>query len=314
MKTLILWFTLLAFGGAMTVAEAKRFGGGGSFGFSKKVAPKSYTPKKAAAKPASQPAQGKAAAGAAASSGASRWLGPLAGFAAGGLIAAMIFGDGFEGFQAFDFFLIAIVAFMLFSLFKRRQATGQGANQARSAAESYGQPRETPSDYRQQQQAKAMHTESQVYEAYNPHSGHSIIGSGLSESAHNISEIPAWFNEVAFVEGAKGHFVALQKAWDSLDVAEIKSYCSAELFEAIQVEMQTMQPGENHTELEDLNAEVAAMAVDGDYFVVSIRFSGFIKEGIIEMSHAFSEIWHIRRDASDQGNWEVAGIQQTDEG
>ncbi len=54
-------------------ANAKRFGGGKSAG---------------------------AAGAAAKAGGASRWLGPLAGIAAGGLLASMFMGGGFQGMQS----------------------------------------------------------------------------------------------------------------------------------------------------------------------------------------------------------------------
>ena len=63
----------------------------------------------------------------------------------------------------------------------------------------------------------------------------------------------------------------------------------------------------------ELDAEIAAMAVDGEYFIVSIRFSGFIQEDAVKGAHAFNEIWHIRRLANDEGNWQVAGIQQVNQ-
>ncbi len=313
MKIFVVLFTLLAFTGFLPIAEAKKFGGGGSFGHSKKVAPKNHAPKQTPAKPANETKAGQiagaGAAGMAAKSGASKWLGPLAGLAAGGLIAAMIFGDGFEGFQVFDFLLIGLVAFMLFALFRRRRSQADSQAKYNQAEQTY-QPEASTS----QQQYRESQNYSSEFEPYKPRSGASMIGSGLSESSHTVAEKPDWFNEVEFINGAKGHYIAVQKAWDDLNVTEIKSYCSPELFEGIQEQMQQMQAGSNYTEVEDLYAEIADMAIDGDYFIVSVRFSGFIKEGVDEMSHAFNEIWHIRREASNQGDWEISGIQQTDNG
>ena len=113
-----------------------------------------------------------------------------------------------------------------------------------------------------------------------------------------------------FVEGAKQHFVAVQKAWDQADASEIESYCTPELFAEIKTLMQDMVPGENHTEIDTLYSELADQSFEGDYFIVSIRFSGFIKEERDAESHAFNEIWHIRRLAAGEGNWLIAGIQQ----
>ena len=86
---LTLTLTLLT---AMTLfvvdAEAKRFGGGKSFGKQYSTTPKqpAATSQTTTSSPTSSALAGK--------SGASRWLGPLAGLAAGGLLASLLFGDG----------------------------------------------------------------------------------------------------------------------------------------------------------------------------------------------------------------------------
>ena len=294
------------------VAEAKRFGGGSSFGYSKSTPNKNYNtaPKAApAAKPAA-PAAAGAAAGTAAKSGASKWLGPLAGLAVGGLLAAMIFGDGFEGIQIMDILIFGLIAFLLYKLFvARKRSQNPQAAYERSHAEQEAQTRYEPETV-QQRQAQAQ----PEHQAYDPNAGGSIFGSALGEApsdqAVQVSEVPEWFNAEQFVEGAKSHFVSLQKAWDAVDVSEVQAYCTPELFAEIQKEMQGMQPGDNVTVVDTLDAEIADMAIDGEHFVVSIRFSGFIQESVDESAHAFNEVWHIRRDASDQGNWLVAGIQQ----
>jgi len=300
----LLLFTLLF--GLMSVsyvAEAKRFGGGKTFGYNKQVAPKSFNtaPKAAPAKPAA--ASGTAAKPA---SGASKWLGPLAGLAAGGLLAAMIFGDGFESIQFFDILLFALIAFILFKLFVRKVEFSPSGAQREIPV--------PPSQHRAPQQQAFRQSPEEVSPKQN---GGSIFGAdlddgmgqGVSENAQFFNEVPAWFDEAGFVDGAKSHFITLQKAWDSVDLTEIESYCTPELFALMQQELRGVQPGDNQTVVDTLDAEIASMAVDGEYFVVSVRFTGFIQEDV-QGAHAFNEIWHIRRLASDEGNWQVAGIQQ----
>ena len=307
---LTVFFTLFT---VTQVAEAKRFGGGSSFGYSKSVAPKSFNsaPKaapKAAPTTATKPATSPARAG---------MMGMMGGLIAGGLLASLFMGDGFEGIQIMDILLMALVAFGLFKLFSFYMRQKQG--QSQPAYESNHQQ----ADYSQTEQAQ---TQSQAYQrevapetpAYNPNAGGSIFGSaleggmgqGVSDDAHHLTEAPAWFNAQEFVEGAKGHFVSLQKAWDDADLTEIESYCSPELFAALQQEMTGMQAGDNHTVIDTLNAELADMAIDAEYFIASIRFTGFIQEDAAEGAHAFNEIWHIRRLANDEGTWQIAGIQQ----
>ncbi|HBQ45378.1 MAG TPA: Tim44 domain-containing protein [Thiomicrospira sp.] len=306
-KIFIILLTLVTFSVFSQVADAKRFGGGKSFGYSKQVPPKQYN-QKPAAKPSKETAEKSAgtagAAGVAggagtvaAKSGASRWLGPLAGLAAGGLLAAMIFGDGFAGIQILDILIIGGIAFVLFKLFTRRRQQPSIAGHEHSSDKILQDDHQKREVY--QQPAPKQQT-----------SSGSIFGSALSEEAQSIEQLPSWFDEAGFITNAKSHFVAVQKAWDAADVSEIESYCSAELFSALSSEMATMQAGENHTEIDELNVELVDAAIDADYLVVSIRFSGFIIEEKGGVAHSFNEIWHIRRLAIGEGDWQISGIQQ----
>lgn len=328
-QLIILFAMFFAMLSVSQVAEAKRFGAGKSFGMQKNVAPKNFGQPAQKKAPSQSPssAQKPAAAGAAGAagakaSGASKWLGPLAGLAVGGLLAAMIFGDGFEGIQILDILLFALIAFVLFKVFASRARKNQAHQQAYqgSAQESYRQPKE--SDFKTEDEQEPVvqqrHRAQPNYEATSQ-SGSIIgadledgMGQGVSEKAQFLNEIPAWFDAEQFVEGAKQHFMTLQTAWDRVDLAEIQSYCTPQLFDAMLSELEGVSVGDNRTVVDQLDAEIAAMAVDGDFFVVSIRFSGFIDEDG-SGAHAFSEIWHIRRLANDEGNWLVAGIQQSAE-
>ena len=121
MKTILTFILALLTVSVLAIpdAEAKRMGGGSNLG-------RQTTMPKQAQAPAAAPAQRPGAA-APAASGASRWLGPLAGLAAGGLLAALFFGGAFEGMAAMDWILIAamaIGAFFLFRALRRRAATG----------------------------------------------------------------------------------------------------------------------------------------------------------------------------------------------
>ncbi|MDY0135734.1 MAG: TIM44-like domain-containing protein [Thiomicrospira sp.] len=280
------------------VAEAKRFGGGKSLGQQKSM-PAQQRQAPSQTQPAAQPP--RQAAPNQATSGASKWLGPLAGLAAGGLLAWMLFGEGFEGIQFMDIMLVLLigVGIWLFLRARRRQATEpdlayEGAQT--SSASSQPVMRETA-------------PVSTAAAAPTSNAG-SIIGSALSAQAQQGVAAPSWFDAQGFLDGAKEHFVHLQQAWDKGDAAEIESYCTPALFAQLQAMMQTVVVGDNHTEVDTLYADIAEQSIEGDYFVVSVRFSGFIREARDQEAHGFSEIWHIRRLAIGEGDWQIAGIQQ----
>lgn len=280
-------------------AEAKRFGGGGSFGQQKSM-PAQQRQAPSQKQQAAQTPRQTAAAGQAAT-GSAKWLGPLAGLAAGGFLAWMIFGEGFEGIQFFDVLLVALLIMGLMMFLRARQRQQQDLA------------------YQQDNQPQTRQSHQPIYERSNNASSAGndiaeplvpVIGSGLTDDAQHGVDAPDWFVEASFVEGAKQHFMAIQAAWDRGDAAEIESYCTPELFAELQNLMQQVQAGENHTEVDTLYTKVMDQSLENDYFVVSLGFSGFIKEDRDEPAHAFNEVWHIRRLAKGEGDWQIAGIQQ----
>ena len=52
-------------------------------------------------------------------------------------------------------------------------------------------------------------------------------------------------------------------------------------------------------------------AVDeGSQHIVSVRFTGLIREAADQAPMPLDEIWHLTKPASGQGGWVIAGIQQ----
>ncbi|WP_319558120.1 Tim44-like domain-containing protein [Thiomicrorhabdus sp.] len=280
-------------------AQAKRLGGG-SFGYTKPVTQKTQ-PAPTQKQTVDSSKTTASTATTTKTSGASRWLGPLAGLAAGGLLAAMLFGDGFEGLQFLDILLFALIAFMLFKLFASRKSQSESL-----VTEAYRRPQQPVSS----QPVNEYFRDSTP--AYNPHAERSIIGSGLgempSQDAVSIERIPGWFDEHAFLQGSKQHFAVLQHAWDEGDLSLLRDYCTDELYAELQAELTRSGVNEFATKIDTLHAEIIETAQDGDYFIVSVRFNGFIAEDGGE-AHAFNDVWHIRRLVEGEGNWQLAGIQ-----
>lgn len=126
----------LAIGGN-SVAEAKRFGGGMSFG-KKRSAPAKQP---AVTQPASpQTKSGMAQRG----SARSGMMGMLGGLALGGLLGAMLFGGAFEGFNFFDFAILGLIGLAIFMFLRKKAASQQGyayaGGQGQQETLSSGQP------------------------------------------------------------------------------------------------------------------------------------------------------------------------------
>lgn len=273
-------------------ADARRFGGGRSMGRS---APASPPPRAA---PQQQRAQQPGAAPTR-PSGASRWLGPLAGLAAGGLLAFLFFGDAFDGFQFMDFLLIALLVFGGFMLFRALRARSSAAPMQRqgpvpAGPMSGGTPR--PRGGRPN------------FEVPEIGSGRGSMGSA---GAPPQALRPNWFNEEQFLRAAKSHFINLQAAWDSGDMGKIREYTAPELFAELDAERQSYGGQQQYTEVVSLDTELLGLQNEDRQVVASVRYSGMIREGREAPAHPFNEIWHIQRALDDpKANWYIAGIEQ----
>jgi len=265
-------------------AEPKRFGGGRSLGKQYRnmphVAPR-QTPRTA-------PARSQAAGAADRTSGMSRWLGPLAGLAAGGLLASLFFGDGFEGLQIMDILLIAALIFggmMLFKAMRRDRLATAGTG-------TYGGPLA---------------------------GGKGLVPGTLppvddptrDEPAAGDDEAPAWFDGPGFLAGVKEHFVRLQAAWDQADFRDIRDYTTPALCAELERERNRLKKGDQHTEVVTLDAELVGVQRDSDQVVASILFSGLIREEQNATADPFRELWHVQHAwESSMGDWLIVGIQQ----
>ncbi len=257
-------------------AEAKRLGGGGNLG-------KQTTMPRQAEAPAVAPSQApRPATAAPAAAGGSRWLGPLAGLAAGGLLAALFFGGAFEGMTAVDWLLIAALAFGAFYLLRSLR-------------------RRTPAP-------AAVTSAGRVPLGDAPLGG---LGAAGAARAVPRDEAPIWFDGRGFAAAAKGHFTRLQAAWDAGDWQDIATYTTPQLLVELQREHgRSAEPGQR-TEVLALDAEVLQVQRDGDQVLASVRFSGLIREAAGGSAQPFDEVWHVQHAwASRDGDWLIAGIQQ----
>ena len=267
-KIFALFFVvLIGLGLAVQDADARRLGGGSSIGR------QTASPQKQAQPPAPAPAPG-----APAPSGASRWLGPLAGLAAGGLLASLFMGEGAGGAFGSMLMIVALVAgaFFIFRMLRRPQP---------QPVQYAGTAQKTMTDM--------------------PVSG------GAATLPATRSTRPLWFEDAPFAREAKKHFIRLQDANDRGDLNDIREFVTPEMYAEISLQIQERAGQPNKTEVVTLNADIADVVTEGDLVIASVRFSGLIREAANAPAESFSEIWHIQKSESQpKAAWFIAGIQQ----
>jgi predicted lipid-binding transport protein (Tim44 family) len=257
----------------VSTAEAKRFGGGGSVGKQRTMAPQA-APRAPSAAPAPAPA-------APASTG-SKWMGPLAGLAIGAGLGAM-FAGGFGGMggamgSILMALLVAGAVMFAISMFRKKQ---QPAMQFAGAGAPYSAPQPMQQQY--------------------------ASGSSTPAAAANI---PADFPVESFLRSAKMSFIRLQAANDRKDLNDVREYTTPEMFAEISMQMQERDNTPQTTNVIAINADLLEVANEGDWAIASVRFTGQLSENN-SAAETVDEIWHVQKNLKDDKSvWLLAGIQQ----
>lgn len=282
MKTFLfsLFALVLAFSLAVEDAEAKRLGGSKSFGMQRTA------PARQDAAPAPQPRQ-SATAPTQASPQKRSWMGPIAGLAAGLGLAALAshLGMGEEMASFLLLALLAMAAFMLFRFFMRRHAP------AAPAMQYAGMPRE-PADLGTPTARDAAFV-------------------SAAASAHSAARsFPPGFDADAFAREAKLNFIRLQAAYDAGNLEDIRAFTSPEVFAEVRMQLAERGEAAQVTDVMSIDAEVLEAVDEGDQHVVSVRFTGLVREAPGQEATPLDEIWHLSKPTHGRSGWAIAGIQQ----
>jgi predicted lipid-binding transport protein (Tim44 family) len=315
-----LWIALIAVFAATTIgiadAEAKRMANGKSVG---KQAPsgvmqRDATPSSpAGASPAgptatpSAPVAPSAAAAArpaapAAATGAKRWLGPLAGLAAGLGLAALAshlgFGDELASFMMIA--LLAVAAIVVVRLIMSRRAASQQrptfAGATPYAYTGLGQEASVPNYQPVPASAASREQPMDVVRA----AAQPVVSAA----------VPEGFDAEGFVRNAKVYFVRLQAAFDAGDTADLREFTSPEMFAELKLEIDERNGAPNQTDVITLEARLLGVETGSSEHLASVRFSGTLREQPDASPEAFDEVWNFERPAAGTGGWVLAGIQQ----
>jgi predicted lipid-binding transport protein (Tim44 family) len=296
-------------------AQAKRMGGGGSKGTQSTNVTQKQAPAAPAqaAKPAAAPAAAPAPAPAPARN---KWLGPLAGLAAGLGIAALLSHLGLGGAMAemLGSFLmiagIALAAMFAWRMWRARQQ-GQAAGMTPAFAGAGAQPANQSSlDNPAQQPAAFTPLSAGAGGAVGDSASVAAVGAAAAVAGGGTWTIPAGFDTENFIHIAKMYFVRLQAAWDARDEGDIRTFTTPEMFAEIKLDLVARGDAANHTDVVSLDAQLLGVEEQGEKTLASVRLSGMIRETLGGPVEPFSEVWNLVKPASAKASWVLAGIQQ----
>jgi len=260
-------------------ADAARLSGGRNMGMQRsapaqqQAAPKAPAQQQQAAPatPAQQPQP----------AGASKWLGPLAGLALGAGLAALFFNNGMTGLLSGLLLIGLLAAAAVFAVrFLMRGRVAQQPLQYAGAGAADRTVAELPG------------------------------GAGARSVAATTSRAPLEFDTAGFIRQARLNFVRLQEAHDKKDLSMMRDFLAPDVYREIEADIRATGEAVHTTEVLTLEAEVLDVAEEAGSYIVSVRFSGLMREAAGSDAAPFTEIWHLEKPVTGRGGWLVAGIQQ----
>jgi predicted lipid-binding transport protein (Tim44 family) len=287
-------------------AEAKRMGGGRSIGRQSNITQPSQqsAPSQSPGAPSQAMQQQRPATPPptpAAQPNRSRWLGPIAGLAAGLGIAALLshfgLGEAFAGMMS-NLIVIALIAFVAIWLI--RKFTGRKRD-AQRPAYAGGAPTLNAGG--------RGYTQEPRYTA--PPAGSYLGPQGNPLTTPEIATapaVPAGFDTEAFLRNAKVYFVRLQAAWDAGNMDDIREFTTPEMFAEVRVDLSSRGAEKNQTDVVKLDADLLGVEDRGSEHLASVRFHGLIRETSGGAAEPFEEIWNLSKRNGE--GWLLAGIQQ----
>ena len=307
---------------AVPIAEAKRAGGGKSYGMKRQSSSQSYNSNPSQNSYAQQNANtqtqrrgsnvgGMVAAG-------------VAGAAVGAVAANAMADDDRQsnptqqeeeksGFSWIWLLLIAGIAFFLFRKFtaKKQQLAGNSANPYAPNNHGNGQAR-----------TQSAPAQSPFQKQNTPSGNTNIFGQPLNGGSANAQATPsapfgATMNSgnalpdgtepATFLRFARQRFNHIQAMNSGSNIDEIRKYFTTDMYQQMHQEI-----ANNHdvAEFSNLTANVVEQATENGQYVVSVRFTGTVSEDLNSLPQPFTEIWHFVKTENSLADWLVAGIQQ----
>ena len=290
---------------AVSSAEAKRLGGGGSFGKSSptfsRPAPMQNANQAAAAPRPAQPG---------APAPASPWKGILGGALLGLGLGALLSHFGLGGAFASmlgTLLMVALIAFaamMLFRMLARKQA---GPQEQRPAYAGPG--------YQDTGLSMPQHDERPIARNMTPEIGSNLGGAAAPAAAASSTAgtpgVPADFDTAGFLRHAKTNFIRMQAAWDRADVNDIREFTTPEMYGELKMQLTERGASPNHTDVVSIDAELMGIETTQYEHLASVRFHGMIREAEHAAAEPFSEVWVLTKPVSGQGGWLLAGLHQS---
>lgn len=220
----------------------------------------------------------------------------------------MGFGDELASMVMIGLLAAAIMVAIGFIMRKRAAAQQSNAPGPRGMQHAYVNPADART-------ANAMEHDAPAYKVAMLAVGRSAIGSsigsGIGVSVASARRIPSDFDAASFERSAKLNFIRLQAASDAGNLDDIRQFTTPEMFAELKMEIAERDTATRKSEVVSHKARVIEVDEDADRYLVSVRFTGVIRDDADKQDESFDEVWHVMKSRQGNSGWVLSGVQQS---
>lgn len=135
-----------------------------------------------------------------------------------------------------------------------------------------------------------------------------VPGDNPVATAPAVVALPASFDRPSLVATLRRHFLALQRAWDLRDLPSLQALATPEMLDDLCFEW----PGglaasrSDCTEVMTLEVKLLGFETLAQVFVVSVEFSGMLRESTGAAAVPFRELWMLTQPQHGPPDWRLA--------
>ena len=120
--------------------------------------------------------------------------------------------------------------------------------------------------------------------------------------------LPIGFQHAALITDLRAKFVQLQAAWDLDDLPALTLLTTSEMLYELCADLPGCAVGSesNRTDVITLDAELLGFEELAGVFLVSVEFSGLIREEADRGAVPFREVWMLAKTKQDGADWKLA--------
>lgn len=294
-------------------AEAKRLGGGSSFGGSPSYSrPASPPPSSPGFAPGGSGATQQTAPGPA-SPGTMRrpGFGGFGGLFFGGLIGSMFFGHPFGGVGLFDILLIGLGIWMLFRIIGRMRGGGGDSRWGNNVPGGLDDDGADNPTYGRDARYRAAE---QAWDALRDQGPRPVDTPGAPKGTADVAagvDVPPGFDIEEFMKGAKIVYARLQEAWSRRDLDDIREFTTPGMFGEIQRQARE-DPDPMPTDVLVINARLMEVKTQGRVTTATVYYEVTMREDrALATTEQVREVWTFTREGEEM--WKLDGIQQIEQ-